>query len=346
MNIEKIRLDELYRCYSTMAMELDGELHYFFASEEKGYPCYTYPAKDPQARKTVWEKGGGTMSMIPIPDRPNEFLAIMDFYLKETPSLSRLDRVVYRDGEFLSQTLLKLPFMHRFDVFKIEDELWFVGATIAHDKKDKEDWSQAGKIYRAKLPEDLNRVQDIQLEVIAEGLFRNHGYTRGSDGKSGYFGSDEGITKVTLPDHKGGEWSVERILNGTIGEIALCDVNHDDIEEIMTIEPFHGTAIKVYEKNQDGYSPVYEYPYEIDFAHTLVGARINGVNSFIGGIRRINPDLFIVQYQDNVYTTTVVDKGAGPANLNVLDVDGLTVIHSANHTNNEAALYLIRAEGA
>lgn len=236
MKIEKIFLDEIYRCYSTMAMELDGELHYFFASEEKGHPCYAYPHHDLKNRKVVWEQGGGTMSMIPLPNTKNQFIAIMDFYLKECPSQSKLVWFTYKEGAFIQKDLFYLPFLHRFDLYQVQDDVYFIGATIAHDKKDKEDWSLPGKIYTAKLPQDLNQTQDIKLEVLVDGLFRNHGYTRATEQDGGYFGSDEGITRVTIPQKASGAWQVERIMSGQIGEIAVGDVNHDGKEEIMTID--------------------------------------------------------------------------------------------------------------
>ena len=37
----------------------------------------------------------------------------------------------------------------------------------------------------------------------------------------------------------------------------------------------------------------------------------------------------------------IVDEGCGPANLNVIEVEGKTIIHSSNHTMNEAALYVV-----
>lgn len=34
-------------------------------------------------------------------------------------------------------------------------------------------------------------------------------------------------------------------MQGTIGEIATIDIDNDGEKEIMTIEPFHGTEIKI-----------------------------------------------------------------------------------------------------
>jgi hypothetical protein len=339
MNIKKLRLGELYRCYSTMAMPLDGQLHLFYASEEKGYPCYAFSGEDFSERKTVWEKGGGTMSMIPIPHTTNQFLAVNDFYLKETPSQSGLSWVTYsKEHGFVRKDIFKLPFLHRFDIYEVQNDLYVIGATIAHDKTDKEDWSQAGKIYVGKLPKDLN--QPFTMDVIAEGLFRNHGYSRSPQNDGGYFTSDQGVVKVTIPG-KDGKWKVERILEGPIGEIAICDVDGDGIEELMTIEPFHGNAIKLYKRINGKYEAVYVYPHKIDFAHTLVGTTLRGKPAFVGGIRREEADLFAVTWENGKWVTTLIDKGVGPANLNVANFADVDLIHSSNHTANEAAVYVI-----
>ena len=339
MNIKKIHLGELYRSYSTMAMNLDGELHLFYASEEKGYPCIAYYGKDFSQHKVVWEKGGGTMSMIPIPHTTNQFLAVNDFYLKETPSQAGLSWVTYsqKDG-FVRKDILKLPFLHRFDIYEVQDDLYFIGATIAHDKAHKEDWSQPGKIYVGKLPKDLN--QPFTVEPIADGMYRNHGYSRSPKNDGGYFTSDQGVVKVTIPGADG-QWKVEPILEGPIGEIALCDVDNDGVDELMTIEPFHGNTIKLYKKINGKYEVVYVYPHTIDFAHTLVGAMLRGKPAFVGGIRREEADLFMVTWENNQWVTTLIDKGVGPANLNVANFADHDLIHSSNHTANETAVYVV-----
>jgi hypothetical protein len=342
MNIEKITLDELYRCYSTMAMPLDDELHFFFSSEEKGYPAYAYPVNHLDQKKVVWEAMGGVMSMIPLPNARNQFFAITDFYLKESPSKAKLTWVSYDAKEgFVSKDLFYLPYLHRFDLYEVDGDVYFFGCTIAHVKEHKEDWTSPGKVYVAKLPKDLN--EPIHLEALKEGLTRNHGYSRSLDKSCGYIASDEGVFKVTPPSLNHPQWEINQILQGRVSEIAFIDIDHDGVEEMITIEPFHGNAIYIYKLINGEYQRVYTYPYEIDFAHTLVSTYLHGVPSFVGGIRRINADLFIIQYIDGEYKTTIVDQGVGPANLDVYVSESLTCIHSSNHTQNHAALYVVKA---
>ena len=57
---------------------------------------------------------------------------------------------------------------------------------------------------------------------------------------------------IDPPEKENGEWKTEFILEGQIGEIATADLDGDGIEEIMTIEPFHGNRIQIYKKEEDG----------------------------------------------------------------------------------------------
>ena len=101
------------------------------------------------------------------------------------------------------------------------------------------------------------------------------------------------------------------------------------------------TASKSTKRRKSGYEAVYEYPHKIDFAHTLVGTMLRGVPSFVGGIRRENCDLFYIQYVDGEFKTEIVDKGCGPSNIAVVNEADRDIIISANHTGNEAAIYIV-----
>lgn len=340
MKITKKKLDDMYRSYCASYITIGGETCALIASEEEGYPCYMYSGKDFEKKETVWEKGGGCMSIIPIPNKENEFLAIVDFYLKVSPSKAK---VVW--GKYDAETgweikdVLYLPYLHRFDIYAVDGVNYFVGATIADDKDFKDDWSRSGSIYYGVLPEDPT--EGVELKVLGKGYFRNHGYYKDYEGDKpvGYFTSDQGIIKVTPFADK--EWEIEQILDTPIGEVALLDIDSDGTKEMITIEPFHGDSIKIYKNTANGYEAVYEYPHKIDFAHTLVGTTLRGVPSFVGGIRRENCDLFYIQYVDGEFKTEIVDKGCGPSNIAVVNEADRDIIISANHTGNEAAVYIV-----
>ncbi|QRG87435.1 hypothetical protein [Bulleidia sp. zg-1006] len=341
MKIEKIHLDDITRCYCASHMKIDDKFYAFLGSENPESPCYSYTGDNFEVRETVWDDRGGCMSIIPFPTRKGEFLAVNEFYLKVTPSKAKIVWGKKLEDGWAIRDLFALPYVHRFDIYHVHGMDYLILATIAKNKQNKEDWSLPGQIYVTQLPENLE--DEIHLELLVDGLFRNHGYCRGTyEGlPCGYFGSDQGLIRVSPSSNEVGKWNIEKILDGQIGEVALSDINHDGVEELMTIEPFHGNCIKVYKLVNGKYVEDYVYPNTIDFAHTLVGKSIRGVNSFIAGVRRVDAELFILQYMNGEYVLTYVDKGKGPANIDVVNFQDYDLIISANHTANEAAIYKV-----
>lgn len=339
MKIEKIHLDDIRRCYSASHITIDNKFYALLASEDPNSLCMAYSGKDFSEKEVVWKDRGGCMSIIPIPGKNGEFLAVNEFYLKVSPSLAKIVWGKRTENGWEIKDLFSLPYIHRFDIYNVNGVNYFIGATIAKDKQHKEDWSLPGQIYVAKLPDDLT--QEIHLEKIYDDCYRNHGYAQGVyEGKvCGYFASDQGVVRVMPPYD--GKWTIEKILDGKISEIAFSDVNNDGQLEMMTIEPFHGNQMKIYKLVNGKYELDYTYPTEIDFAHTLVGTTICGVNSFVGGVRRVEAELFIIQYHNGQYEVTIVEKGVGPANLTVVNFEDEDIIISANHTKDEAAIYRI-----
>lgn len=341
MKVEKITLDPIRRCYCAGSMEVDGETALLFASEDPESSCFCYRGRDFTQRETVWQDRGGCMSIIPIPQRKNEFLAVTEFYLKVSPSQAKLVWGKREEGGWKVRDVLSLPFLHRFDLYHKHGITYFIGATIAEDKENKEDWSRPGKIYVGVLPQDPS--SGMALTCIQDGCYRNHGYCRGfgPDGICGYFSSDQGVLRVTPPEEPNGTWKIEKLLDAPVGEIALADVDNDGREELMTIEPFHGNTVRIYKQTGNTWNPIYTYPHKIDFAHALVGTTLRGHNCFIGGIRRVDAELFVVGERDGALETVRLDTGGGPANLHVVHQKDRDLILAANHTANEAAIYAV-----
>lgn len=341
MKITKKQLDVLKRCYSASSVIVNDELNLLLASEAsvaEPQACYAYSGKNFQKREVVWQFGGGCMAMVQIPNVQNEFIAIKDFYLSVSPSLSRLVWLKHDDVEgWIEKTLLYLPFLHRFEIVTVEGKNYIVAATIADHKEHKEDWSVGGAIYLGELPQDLN--QEIKLEKIKDNLFRNHGFIKQvQNGKEYvYFGSDEGLFRLSPSEN----FKFDQLLAKPIGEMAFADLNQDGVDELITIEPFHGDKIHIYELKDGQYEIVYTYPDIINFAHSLVPTTLRGVPTFVVGIRRENADLAYIQYVDGKYERFVIDPMVGPANICVINEKDCDLIISANHSANEAAVYIV-----
>ena len=76
------------------------------------------------------------------------------------------------------------------------------------------------------------------------------------DGKiHGTFGCDQGVFEVV--PMKNEQWQINCILEKSVGEIAWCDIDNDGIDEMMTIEPFHGDSMKIYKSTEGKYSESY-----------------------------------------------------------------------------------------
>lgn len=341
MKIKRIKLDEINRCYSTGYIYVDGELKIILASEEIDGPCYSYSGKDFSNKEVVWEKGGGTMSIVPIPNTNGEFLASKGFFPGFNAKKSKIVHGKYINGKWEIEDLMFLPYVHRFDILSANGQNYFIGATLCTSKKDRNDWSDPGKILVGELPKDLSR--PMELSIIQEGLTRNHGYCRGvwKGKESGFISSDEGIFVVTPPENENQNWNVGNIIKRPISDIALCDIDGDGIDEIATIEPFHGTEYKINKKFDNEYRIVYEYPNEAEFFHVVWGGEIRGQKTFIGGVRRRDAELFMVQLKDDKYETIIIDKGRGPANIAVVNNKDRDIIITANNTVHEACVYIV-----
>lgn len=345
MRFEKKKLDDIVRCYCASHMTIGDDLYAFFASENPESECYSYTGDDFSKKETVWNGDrGGCMSIIPFETRKGEFLAVNEFYLKVSPSHAKLVWGKKTEDGWMIKDVFNLPYLHRFDIYHVDGKDYVICATIARDKAFKDDWSRPGQLYVGEIPADLEN-ENVVLRQIGDDYYRNHGCSRGIyDGVvCGYFGSDYGVVRVT-PPHDGKDWEVTRIMEGNISEIAFVDIDGDGLEEMMTIEPFHGNCINVYRLKDGEYVKDYTYPNEIDFAHALVGTTLAGKPCFVAGIRRVNCEIFVLTYEDGQYKVTIVEEGVGPANLDVVHHNGKEYILAANHTKNEAAIYEVFGE--
>lgn len=337
MKFEKTHLDDITRCYCTSHMFIDDKPFIFFASENPTSPCNAYSGEGFSVKENVWEDRGGCMSIIPFETRKGEFLAVNEFYLKISPSLSKLVWGKYEDGKWIIKDLFNLPYLHRFDIFHVDDKDYVLVTTIARDKANKEDWTRPGQVYVGEIPADLEN-GNVVLRQLLDNQFRNHGYYRDHANNVSYVASDDGVYRI-IPPTKDTDWKVEKVKDGMTSEAAVGDIDGDGYDEMITIEPFHGNTIKIYRLKDGKVEEIYKYPYELDFAHALKFDVIGGKKCFVGGIRRVDAELFVIYAKENGLELERIECGAGPANVDVIHVGSDDYILSANHTKNEAAIY-------
>jgi hypothetical protein len=343
MRIEKIVLDRMERCYAASSLTVDGRLYAVLASESIGGPCYAYTGEGFTEKEVIWEKAGGTMSLLQIPGSNGEFIAVQHFFPGFQSAGAKLVRG-RRTGQGVWETrdLVPLPYIHRFDLFTVGYDLYILAATLCGSKRDREDWSDPGAVYVGRLPSRIEA--GVQFTPVLEHLTKNHGYCRGRwEGEDAAFvTSEEGIFVLLPPKTGGAPWKTIRLLNRPVGDVALCDLDGDGVDELVTIEPFHGNQFVVNKKQEGRYGIVYRYPGELDFAHAVVGCTLRGKPAVIGGVRRKNCELFILTCKAGRYEAEVVEQGIGPSNVAVVNGKDRDIIISANHTQNQAAVYVVR----
>lgn len=329
-------------CYAASAFPVKGRMQYLFAAENDN-PCYAFDAET-KKRTTIWEHPGGTMSMVPIPGTDGEFLAVQNFRSGFMAQDTTLVWAKPNGDNWEVTTILKHPFIHRFDILSAGGVNYLLVCTLATTKKNKEDWSNPGKLWAGILPQDLT--QPIQLEIICEDLLKNHGYFRVPWGGrlAGMSASENGILVSTPPQSPEDSWKVETVISRPVSEIAVTDLDGDRQLEIASIEPFHGNAFVINRKTAAGWKEAYRYRGDFDFGHVVWGGMLRGIPTFIGGARRGAKELFCVcwNHDSETFTTTVIDSGGGPSNVAVVNGKDEDIILCANREAAQAVLYHVR----
>lgn len=343
MEIIRTHLDDIFKCYSTSALVADGDLKLLFATEDKG-PCYSYSAADLSKKEVVWEGPGGTMSIVEIPGKSGEFLAVQQFF----PTFNAPDSIIvwgkYVNGQWVIEKFIDLPYVHRFDILHVDGVNYFVAGTLCTSKKDRDDWSDPGKILVGILSE--TNTGNIELISVQDQLTRHHGYSRGywNGKRSGFFTADEGVYVLTPTSDPISTWKTEKLIDRRVSDISVFDVDGDGVDELVTIEPFHGNMFCVNKLIDGEYKVVYQYPNEIDFAHVVWAGLFNGKPTIFGGVRRMNKELFMIRYNQETkqYDLKEIENGGGPSNIFIVNQPDGDLILCPNREKGEAIVYKVK----
>lgn len=344
MKAVKKKLAELTLCYCVAPLVYEGKQRFLVASE-KEHECLLFEA-DGTLLEEVWKGPGGTMSIVQLPGCDGAFLATHRFYSPNNCKQASIVACRKEDGVWKVRTVAELPGVHRFDILQRNGTAYLLACTIKSDYEEKDDWRFPGKVYAAALPEDVFAQPEdwrLPLTPIAEGLVKNHGYSRDLHNgvQTGIVTAQQGVFRFTPPEESGGAWQTEQLLAEPVSDALLLDFDGDGEKELLTLSPFHGDTLCVYRQSAGRYVPVFAYAQKLPFAHAICAAEHGGKPIAVIGHRKEARDLLAVSYADGAYTVTLLDHDVGPANAMYLPVAGKDVIVAANREINEIDYYTL-----
>ncbi|MBQ6322403.1 MAG: hypothetical protein IJI24_05980 [Lachnospiraceae bacterium] len=352
MKVEKKVLANLNKCYSISELTHDGK-HCFLVAAEKSDPCYLF-SEEGEKLETVWEGPGGVMTMTPVPGTESQFLATSLFY-SPNDSLRAKIVIVTRKGkdDWEMRTLCFAPFVHRFGILNSGGTNYLIVCCLKTGHEYKNDWRYPGACYGAVLPKDLSVYNDdnpLELELITDGMLKNHGFCKISHGghDAALVGCEEGTFIFDPPAVKGAEWTVTQVLDIPSSDSVLIDFDGDGKLELGVISPFHGSSLTIYHLDEhDNYVPQWKYSApgaDTEFLHATWACEILGKPTWVVGWRKGTKDTIAITWdkEEGNYKTEFIDRNTGCANaMHFVNAKGEDVVIATNREIDEVAMYII-----
>lgn len=342
---EKKVLAEIEKCYAVLGLTINNEPMLIYGGEGNG-SLSAFHGPDFKEREIIWEGGGGTMSIVPAPERPDSFFASRGFYSMVNCENSTVEWVRYQDHGFTYQTVAQLDYLHRFDILKGADGTQYIFAAALHSgKADKEDWSKPGHMFAAVLPKEIGSDFRAEFVQLPGEFYMNHGFckTLWQGHEAALTASREGVFLWIPPEHPEGSWQMEKLLDTPTSDIALTDIDGDGHPELACLLPFHGNQCKVFRITPSGCEEIYEHSVPNDFYHAVISGKIKGETLFAIGARKETQELFLLRWDKNKKELYVqqLETGGGPSNLNLFNSETAgDLLLSANRMIHEAALFV------
>ena len=346
MKAEKKVIGNLNKCYAVSTLSYDGKDHLIVAAEKED-PAYIFDF-DGTNVGTLWEGPGGVMTLAQYPLSADNDPILMATYKFYSPNNSAAAKIVYytREGDkWAVHTMCDLPFVHRFGVLKSGGIWYLVACTLKSAHAFKDDWTCPGRIWVAKLPENIREYDsDHQLELapLVSGLYKNHGFAKCAEGDHEYVlvGTENGVYRIDPPASEGDEWKAECLLDVPTSDMLYQDYDGDGEKELLILSPFHGNTLSVYKKTDGKFQEVYTCEKKMPFLHAIWGTNINGKEYAFIGNRQEDRELLAIHY-DNGYVIDVLDQGAGPANCMYFKDGDAHKLLAANRETDEIAVYTL-----
>jgi hypothetical protein len=232
---------------------------------------------------------------------------------------------------------LALPYVHRCRILSIEGMHFLIAATSGRPDNEAPDGLLPGEIHVIDL--ENCEFKRWKSEIIDNSIQRIHGIckTRINDTETICISGEEGIFYI---DYIGGVWRVNQLFFGEVSEMVFADLDGDGLDELVTIEPYHGNTLNIYKKDGANWTP--RFSAELSHGHGLSVGMFRSEPTIVAGNRGGSMALesFVVKnLLRGSVGRSVIEDSAGPVRTQVFSLDSVDYILSANHHRNEVALY-------
>ena len=334
--LEKKTILQVENVYTTHAFETSSGM-YVAAGSETGPEVYLFDLANGH-KSLVSDCPGGMMSFIPVPGLAHSYISIMGLFPPFIGKEAGLYGHHHSVDGWETRKIIDLPFAHRCEIMRVKDENILVAATVSKHKENPADWSQKGGLHLFRIGEDIWNPEPMDPPDLA--IFRNHGMlkTRNKGMERLYVSGVEGLFEIV--PREDGSWHSISVLEKEVSEFTFIDLNGDGTDELVTIEPFHGNTLNIYQQQAGGW--VLRSTDSLSFGHGLSSGFYHGLPVIVAGNRSdsLTLDIFTVGnlVKGTVYRR-VIEEEAGPTQTQVLRHNGVDYILSSNQKKNEVALY-------
>ena len=334
--LKKQKLLELEYVYTANIFPFDNQLCVVAGSENE-FPSYIQVFNQTESTQ-ISSAPGGTMSLVPAPGSHNHLVSVMGLF----PPFIGFDAGIFlhtkKDGNWSTRNVIPLPFAHRCEFLTVGGVHHLFVASCSKYKENPEDWKLAGEVYGVVVgnPDSC----DWTPTLILNNLYRNHGMTKSviNGVECLCVSGTEGI--FAIKPNSSGKYDVTQLFDREVSEFYYTDFDNDGVDELVTIEVFHGNTLNVYKMNHGKWEN--KYTSVLSFGHGLTVGKFNGEAVIVVGNRRDSGALElhkVVDFTKGDIRKSIIEEGVGPTQTRLFHHEGTDYILSANQQKNEVAVY-------